>query len=505
MIDYIALQGAFTLLSTDGAVWLVMIPGLIIGLIGGAIPGISVSIAMAIFLPMTVYMDFLPAILFLSAIFTGASFSSAIPSVLMGLPGAPSAVATTFDGYPMARAGRHNEALGIALFASCFGALFGYVLLFVLIEPLSWMVLKLGPFEMLLIGLWGLALISSFNNGYIVRGMMAGVLGVLLGTIGMNDAGYIRGTMGISILLDGVPVIPAMMGLFIASQLFTLGRQDYLVTDEASRRMNVRRVLQGLVTVCQYPRVLFRGGCIGAGIGIVPGVGASVSNLVSYARARAASTDPDHFGKGAPEGVIAAESANSSSEGGSMATLLALGIPGGGGTAILLAAFSMHNINGGPKFLSDNKDVVYAIIFGSFAQVAMLLFIGLGFIIVASSIVRIPLRLLIPSVLSLALFGTYAITGNLSGPVTFFVFSVFGWLLGKFNYSIPAVVVGLLLGNMVESELLRSYQLSGGHYWSFILQRPIALILLALLVTSLTVPAALKWRRNARAGRFAKT
>ncbi|MEX2643500.1 MAG: tripartite tricarboxylate transporter permease, partial [Acetobacterales bacterium] len=365
MVDFGAVGGAFELLSENLAAWAVIVPGLLIGLIGGAMPGVSISMTMAIFLPATLYMDFLPAILFLTAIFTGGGFGGSVPAVLMNIPGTPSAVATTFDGYPMTQQGRHNEALGVALVASCIGMMAGYILLFLLIEPLSIAVLRLGPLEMLVVAIWGLTLIAALHGVHMLRGLMAGLVGVLFGTLGMNDAGYIRGTFGIPVLLDGIPPIPAIIGLFVASQLFNLISREYIVEDEASRKMSFPLIWRGVREALRHPTVLVRGSVIGIVIGAVPGVGSSVSNLLSYAETRRRDPDPESYGTGNPKGVVAAESANSSSEGGSMATLLALGIPGGGGTAILLAAFATHNIVGGPKFLADHKDIVYAIIFGN--------------------------------------------------------------------------------------------------------------------------------------------
>ena len=174
-----------------------------------------------------------------------------------------------------------------------------------------------------------------------------------------------------------------------------------------------------------------------------------------------------------------------------MATLLALGIPGGGGTAVMLSAFAMHNITGGPRFLSDHKDIVYAIIFCNFAQSLILLVVGLGFIYAASAIVKVPVRVLVPSVLALATLGSYALTGSMSGPVTLFIFAVIGWVMRRYDYSVAATVVGLLLGRMTEGELLRSYQLSGGDI-TFLFDRPIALSILGLLIISFIVPALRK-------------
>ncbi len=224
----------------------------------------------------------------------------------------------------------------------------------------------------------------------------------------------------------------------------------------------------------------------------MPGVGSSIANLRSYSEAKRTAADPESFGKGNPQGVIAAESANSSSEGGAMATMLALAIPGGGATAILLAAFAMHNVVGGPNFIAQNKDVVYAIILSNFAQAVLLLVLGAGFVFVASSIVRVPLRFLVPVVLVMATLGAYAIDGSMAGPITLFIASLVGWVLARYGYPIPAVVVGILLGRMLETEALRSWQVSGGDPL-YILERPVAAVAFVLMLGTLALTA---WRRR---------
>lgn len=220
--------------------------------------------------------------------------------------------------------------------------------------------------------------------------------------------------------------------------------------------------LKGFRASFSYPMTLFRGSLIGTLIGIAPGIGSSVSNLVSYSDAMRSDPHPESFGKGNPKGVVAAEAANSSSEGGGMVTLLALGIPSGLGSAVMLAAFSMHNVTGGPRFIAQNTDIVYAIIFGNFAQVILMSVLGLLFIHVLSSIILAPVRMLGPSMLVMTVFGAYGVSGDLLGPITLFAFGVLGWFLKRYHYSIPAVVIGLLLGKMTESELTYLYQISGG-------------------------------------------
>jgi putative tricarboxylic transport membrane protein len=410
-------------------------------------------------------------------------------------------VATTFDGYPMARKGLHNEALGLGLGASVVGTLLSYILLFIIIDPISGVVLKLGPLELFIVAIWGLLLLGSLSGDSLARGLLAGTFGVLLGTVGMNTAGFVRGTMGIPWLLDGIPTIPAMMGLLAASQLLGLINTRYLVEDEAKRGISFARILAGVRETFRYPATIARGSTVGALIGAVPGVGSSISNLISYSEARRTSPDPESFGKGNPKGVVAAESANSSSEGGSMITMLALGIPGGGATAILLAAFAMHNVVGGPRFISESRDIVYAIVLSNFAQAVLLLPVGIGFIYLAGAVVRVPMKFLIPSVLVVSTFGAYAVTGSSAGPSTLFVFAMLGWAMTRYGYPVAAMVVGLLLGRMLEGNMLRTWQVSGGDL-AYALERPGAIFIFVLLVASL----AMTWvsaRRRRRAAAVA--
>ena len=484
MIDWPSLQSALGMLFSSASPWLVVVPGIVIGLVFGAIPGLQISMAMAIFLPMTLYMDFMQAMLFLTAIFTGGSFGGSIPAILMNIPGTSSAIATAFDGYPMARRGEHNLALGVALGASCIGVIVGYSILFLLIGPISEIVLKVGPAEMSVVILWGITLIGSLSSGSLLKGVISGLIGLLVGTIGYSEAGVARGTMGSIYLLDGVPVIPAMIGMFAASELFRLVRTRYLVEDSAARNVSVRVILSGFRLAFSYRWIVLRGSLIGVFIGAVPGVGSSVANLLSYTITKNNDPAPDSFGKGNPSGVMASEAANSTSEAGSMATLLALGIPGGGATAVMLAAFAMHNITGGPQFIREQTDVVYAIILANFGQAFLLIALGLLFIPLLANVVKVPMNYLVPTVLAMAVFGSFGLTGDLSGPITVLVFSVIGWTFKRFDYSVPAAVIGILLGGMAEDSIIYSYQISGGQ-WSYLLERPVTIIILGLLVMSL--------------------
>lgn len=496
IIDFQAVSRAFDLLGSSWVPWAVIIPGLLIGLIGGGLPGISGTMTLALALPFTLYMDFFTAIMFLTSVFTGAGYGGAVPAILVNLPGTPASAATAFDGFPMARKGLHNEAMGMGLAASVVGTFGSYLLLFLMINFAAQAVLQLGPFEMAMVAIWGLTLIAALRGGNMARGFMAGAFGLLIGTVGIGPVGQPRGTFGIPALYDGIPLVPAMIGLLATSELFNLAKSDFIVRRAEDRVISFGRILGGFWQTFRYWGVLIRGSVIGFMVGAVPGVGASVANLISYAETKRTDPDPDSFGKGNPKGVVAAESADSSSEGGSMVTLFALGIPGGGGTAVLLAAFAMHNVTGGPRFIADNKDIVYAIIFGNFVQVLLLGVVGLFFIRMAVYIVKVPIRVLVPSVLTLAAAGSYAMTGNIYGAITLAVFSIIGWVLARYEYATPAVVVGLLLGKLVEGEFVRSHQISGGDI-TFLFGRPIALGILTLIILSFVLPL-ISQRRRAR-------
>lgn len=500
MLDMVAFSQSLDMLFSGFGPWIWVIPGLLIGLVFGAIPGLQISMAMAVFLPVTFGMDFLQAMLFLTAIFTGGAYGGGVTAILMNIPGSSSSVATAFDGYPMAKQGRHNEALGLGLGASVVGAFIGYGLLLFLIEPLAGAVLKLGPLEMVMVVLWGLTLIATLNDSTVAKGLLAGTLGLMLSQVGMSTTGTLRTKIGNPYLLDGIAVVPAMIGIFAASELLRLRGNTYLVQEQGARGISLGLILKGMVQSLRYPSVLIRGSVIGAVVGAIPGVGSSVANLVAYGEARRTSKDRARFGKGAPEGVVAAETANSSSEGGSMTALLALGIPGGAATAVLLAAFSFHNVVGGPSLIRDQREVVYAIILGNIGQVVLLAVVGLLTLRLLGLVVKVPLTYLVPSVLALCAWGGYGITGTIAGPLTVAAFAGLGWLMRRHDYPVAATVIGLLLGRMTEGELVRTMQISGRNPLGYMLERPIAMVFLVLLIVVSVLIPLMRYRKSRQTG-----
>jgi len=499
MLDNDAINGAVKMLTSSWQPWIVVVPGLIAGMVGGAIPGLSGVMVLALLLPLTVHMDLFTALIFMTAMFTGAGFGSSIPSILMGLPGSSSAVAATFDGFPMTKQGRHNEALGLSLMASVVAMIGSYILLLAVIGFLADAVLKLGPLENLMIVLWGLTMIASVSGKSVIKGLMAGALGILMGTVGTSLLGYYRGTMGFETLQDGLAPIPALMGLLACAGLYDIMNQKFIVEDKVNRVVSFSRIIDGMKQALLYPVVLLRGSIIGVGIGALPGVGASISNLIAYAETKRNDKDPDSFGKGNPKGVVGADSANSSAEGGSLGTLLALGIPGGGGTAVMLSAFTLHGVVVGPRFVAEQTDLVYALIFANIIQGFLLILVGLLLLRMILVMVKVPIQYLVPAVFVLAIYGAYITTSDISGPLTLIICSILGWVMIKYDYPVAATVVGLLLGGMAEDSLIRVSQLTAGFRWQFISDRPIAMLLFALIILALAYrPAKHFLQRRAR-------
>jgi len=492
-----AVYHAFELLGRSWTPWLVVIPGLIAGLVGGAIPGLSGVMVLALLLPLTIHMDLFTALMFMTAMFTGAGFGSSIPGILMGLPGSTSAVAATFDGFPMTKNGYHNEALGLSLVASVVGLIGSYLFLLLLITWLADAVLRLGPLEQLMIVFWGLTMMASVSGNNVRRGLLAGLFGVLLGTVGTSLLGYHRGTLGFETLKDGVSPIPALMGLLACSGLYDLMHQKYVVERESDRKVSFGRIFAGMRQAFTYPIVLLRGSVIGVLIGVLPGIGASISNLIAYAQTKRYDKNPESFGKGNPKGVVAADAANSSSEGGSLGTLFALGIPGGGGTAVLLSAFTLHGVMVGPRFVATNGEMVYALIFANIIQGLLLIVVGLLLLRVILIMIKIPVLYLVPGVFVLAIYGAYITTSDISGPLTLVLCSLLGWVMTKYDYPVAATVVGLLLGGMAEDSLIQVSQLTAGFRWQFISDRPIALLLFIMIVAVLAYrPALSLWQHQ---------
>jgi putative tricarboxylic transport membrane protein len=487
MVEFSSLWAGISLLA-DWQVILMMVLGLLFGIITGAIPGFSTPLAISVMLPVTFSMEPLAAIVFLTCIYAGGNFGSSISAILINIPGSPQAIVTGLDGYPMTRQGRGNEALGFAVASSAVGNLIGAIFLILIMPLLVKFALSFGPPELFLVGVIGLTVIASLHKSFL-KAAIAGSFGVLLGTIGMTSAGSTRGTLGFYELLDGIPLIPALIGLIGFSELFLMLQRTYVAGSAASNvsqgSQDLSQLLRGFKQTFRHPFTLMRASTIGVLIGGLPGAGGTVASVVSYNEGRRYSKNGANFGNGEPEGVINAEAANNASEGGALALMLSLGIPGGLATAVLIGGFMLQGLIPGPRLFLDNPALLYGVMSAQVFASFMLLFFGLLVSFYAAKIIQVPTVVLIPLIALFSIIGTYAVKLLMFDVYIMLVFALVGIVLRKFDYPLIAVILGLILGPILDGQLMRTYQGAGELSLSIFLNRPMSLLLLGILAISL--------------------
>lgn len=506
MFDISSILAGFMLLM-DWKILLFIVLGLTFGVIMGAIPGISTPLAISMMLPTTFTMNPLEAMVFLTAIYAGGNFGSSIPAILLNIPGAPQAIVTSLDGYPMTKQGRSNEALGTALAASATGNLIGSFFLIMIMPLVVTFALMFGPPELFLVGVIGLTIIAALHRSFL-KALIAGMFGVLLGTIGMTSTGAIRGTLGYFELMDGIPLIPALIGLIGFSELFFMLQQAYI--SEAGSKPNTRssfkssiiEMLYGFKQTFKHKIALFRSSIIGVFIGALPGAGSAIASLVSYNEAQRFSKNKDTFGKGATEGLLSAESANNASEGGALAIMLSLGIPGGTATAVLIGALLLQGLVPGPRLFMDNQELVYGIMLAQFLTTLLLFGVGLFISLYSTRVINIPTMILVPVITVFSVVGTYAMNLLMFDVKLMLLFALFGVILRMYDFPLIAVILGLIMGPILDKQLLRTYQSFGGLEFSIFLDRPVSLVLIVILAISL-FPLIVKFYRFIRNYRFA--
>lgn len=493
--DFSVVVNALRMVIQPGV--LAVIPlGIVIGILVGAMPGLSAVVAIGLVIPYTVYLEPLQAIIFLSSIYTAGIYGGGITAILLNIPGAPPSVVTTFDGYPLARQGRQALALGLGLAASVFGTFAAYSIAFFIMEPIANIVLKFGPPELFALTVFALGTIAAVQ-GDIVKTLLAGVLGLVIGTIGISPSGVLR-NFGVVGLLDGINLSPALVGLFALSEAaFLIGRKT-IAEQKATpdrRATSLISLVKGAATIWRFKALSLVSAAIGLVVGMLPAAGATVASMVSYNYARLTSRDSSKFGKGEPAGVVAAEVANNASEGGAMTTTLAFGIPGSASAALVMAAFMLHGLTPGPGLFEHNKDLIYAVLVGKLFQLVVLTIIAFLFLSQASRVVYVPIPVLVPIVVALAVSGTYALRGQASDVVTLLVMGIIGYLLRRNGYPLIALVLGLIMGPIAETQFVRSYQMGGGDL-SLLVTRPLSLALLVLGLVGFLLPLVLESRHR---------
>ncbi len=474
---------------------LLALGGVIAGTVIGSLPGLTATMAIAVLVPITFTMDPASALIMLGAIYTGAVYGGAYSAILLNTPGTPSAIATTLDGYPMAKKGDGDLAVTLACIASVFGGLVGAAFLLMLAPPLAAIALAFGPVEYFWLAIFGLTLISALSEGNLLKGLIGGCFGMLLACIGVAEiSADVRLTFGSELLLGGVEIISALIGLYCIPVLI-----DLVATPD--RHLNVSgesrgiRLKEALVISLKGKWNLIRSSVIGTVVGILPGAGGSIAGLVSYTEARRASKNSEMFGKGAPEGIQAAESANNATVGGGFIPTLVLGIPGTPPDAVILGALLVQGVRVGPNLFTAESSIVYTFITGLF--LATVLMLPTGLIIgryAYRTIISVPKSMLVATVAFMTMIGTYSIRNSVSDVFVMIVLGIMGWVLNRFGFQPSPIVLGLILSRIAEQGFVQSWTIASatGGYFQMFFGRPISLGIIAAIILSLFGPLLMR-------------
>lgn len=477
--------------------FLILLSAVFIGFIGGALPGISGVILVVILLPVTYGMEPTGAFMLLTAIYASSVFSGLITAILYRAPGTPEAVMTALDGYPMTQQGEAGKALGIGILSSAIGGTVGTVVLIVATPLLANIALQFSSPEFFALAVLGLTVVASLG-GNLLLGLIGVCIGLFIASVGLDPlTGADRFTFGNLHLMSGINLIPVIIGLFAISEVLKRSQEGeiHLATKTFAISIfnkEIMRKIRGTIA---------RSSIIGVVIGILPGIGASTAAMVSYSETVRWSKDKSRFGKGAPEGIAAPEAANNAAAMGALVPLFALGIPGSGTTAIILGAFIIHGLTPGPTFMVGNSDLIYAVFVGLLVVNLLILILSKPFIAVLSKLLDVPYSVLGPIIVICCVVGTYSVQNDMMDVWLMLGFGVAGFLLEKIGFPLVAIILGVVLGPIAESELRRSLAMSRGDGMIFF-ERPISAILLGIAaVLVLTMVALPIWRKMRRSRR----
>jgi putative tricarboxylic transport membrane protein len=456
-----------------------LIVGTIAGIIVGALPGLSASTGIILFLPLAYKMPSAEALIIMLGIYGGSMFGGSIPAILIRTPGTPSAGATVLDGYPLAQKGKAGLALGTSAIASSIGSFLSTIALVVIAPQLAKIALRFGPPEFFALVVFGLSAIATVTGKDVLKGFISALIGVVLGTVGLDPImGYSRFSFGSLYLESGLPLLPVMIGVFAIAQVFRdLEKEEKgnIIAQKVTRVLPPKEELKGI-----FLSALF-GSIVGIIIGIIPGIGGSVATYVAYGQYKRLSKKGKYFGEGVLEGVAVPESANNATTGGALIPLLTLGVPGDIVTAVLLGILILFGIKPGPLLFRENPILINKIFASMFIIAFLILVFGLLSAKYSQKIVYVPKRILTPIVLILCIIGAYSLNSSLYDVIVAIVFGVIGYFMEKFGFSVTPLLIALILSPIAEGELGRTLLISRGN-WTVLFTRPISLTFLVLTV-----------------------
>ena len=481
----------------------IIIIATITGLIMGALPGISPTLAVALLVPFTFWMDAAPGLIMLGAVYTSAVAGGAISAILINVPGAPADIATLFDGYPMAKQGHSQKALNMAFFSTFIGGVFGMLVLVTLTPPLAEFALRFGFSEMFWVAIFGVTVMASLTGESVAKGLVSGVFGLLLGIVGMSPIYGVERFVFSDILMGGIHVICALIGLFAIPQVFDLVESMGLGRGQSLYQPERGVFWKSLWENIKKFKTWLMGMIIGVIIGIIPGAGGQIAGLVSYDWNKRFSRHPETFGKGNPEGVIASQSSNSAMCGGSLIPLLCLGIPGSPTAAVLFGGLLINGLFPGPDIMIKWASVTYTFMGGLLISEVFLLIIGLAMSRYSTWIMNIPNAFMAVGIIALALIGTYSIQTSFNDVIIMVALGFIMYIAAKAGFAAAPMVLGVILGPIAENNFGMGMIVAGTKLgpWAYFFTGQLNIILVVLCVISMGVGL---WMARRSAGKKAR-
>ena len=497
------LQALASLMTFESLITVLV--GVSAGLLIGSMPGLTATMALAVLLPFTFSMEALQGLIALGAVYMGSIYGGAFTAILINTPGTPSSIATTFDGYPMARQGRAYEALAGATIASVIGGLVGVAFLLVLAPPLARWAVAFGPAEMFWVAMLGLTLVASLSSDSLLKGLLGGCIGMLLSTIGVSPVGgETRFTFGFPPLQGGIELIVALIGLFVIPELLSMaaeGRGTLSKQGEFGRREV--GILEVAKRVLRKPGNLIRSCLIGQIIAIIPGAGGNITSLVAYNEAKRFSRDPKSFGKGNLDGVVASESSNNVMVAGSMIPLLTLGIPGAPPDAIILGVLLLHGLRPGLDLFTQTGVLTNGFILSMGLAALMLLPVGLlGGRLIHRVVIRTPYYFMVPGIAMVTILGTFALRNSLLDVAIMLTLGCAGYFLRLIGIQAAPIVLGLILGGIAEQGYVQTMlaAVADPFPWLRLVRNPLSMVLAGLVVLGTLMALVPLWLE--RSGRL---
>jgi len=473
--------------------------GMAIGLIAGAVPGLGPTTALALLVPLTYGMPAVSALALSAGVMGAAPMGGSISAILLNAPGAAPNAATCIDGYPLAQQGKAGIAIGAAASANSIGGIIGTVSLLLVLPIAKSLVLLFGPPEFFLLSILGLVVVANASRGKMLRGLVAGLFGLMVASIGYNKVtGDVRFTFGIDYLWDGIHLVPALIGLFAVAEMINLWTKVGAIAKDA-RNVRINRMLSGLFETFRHWPTVLRGSLIGTVVGAIPGAGGVVAAFLSYSMTVQVSKEPETFGKGNIQGVIAPEAAINAKDSSTLIPTLAFGIPGSAEMAVFLGILVLHGLQPGPLLLIQNQTQIYALIWALTGACILASCIGLVLARPLSLVTLLPSTILVPSVLTIALVGSWAVDQTIENVLVTLAFGIIGHLMTRLDYPRLPIVISLVLGSGIERDFFQSLLISNGS-WGIFVERPVSLALTLLLMLALAAPA-IRWLIKSRARR----